>query len=128
LRRVGLGLADIDRYATELHNPEVTVPQGSGNVPERNYRILASVAARKGEIDREGIGDFVRTRGMPGFSPTQGHIASAVPYLGHAVRGLTGGSLSTVFFYAKGSLFLGQMTKLSDGFSFLLRRNPAGRR
>jgi betaine reductase len=124
LRRVGLGLDDIDRFATELHNPELTVPQGSGNVPERNYRILASVAARSGVIDREQISTFARDRGMPGFSPTQGHIASAVPYLGHARRGLTDGPLNRVFFYAKGSLFLGRMTKLSDGFSFLLRRNP----
>jgi betaine reductase len=128
LRRVGLGLADVDRYATELHNPEVTVPQGSGNVPERNYRILASVAARNGEIDRNDIDAFAREKGMPGFSPTQGHIASAIPYLGHARRGLTEGSMNAVFLYAKGSLFLGRMTKLSDGFSFLLRRNPAGRR
>ena len=128
LRRVGLGLADIDRFATELHNPELTVPQGSGNVPERNYRILASVAARSGEIDRDEIDEFARGKGMPGFSPTQGHIASAIAFLGHARRGLTEGSMNTVFFYAKGSLFLGRMTKLSDGFSFLLRRNPTGRR
>ncbi len=124
LRRVGLGLADVDKFATELHNPEATVPQGSGNVPDRNYRILASVAARRGEIAREEIDDFARRRGMPGFSPTQGHVASAIPYLGHARRHLTEGQMDTVFFYAKGSLFLGRMTKLSDGFSFLLRRNP----
>jgi betaine reductase len=60
---------------------------------------------------------------MPGFSPTQGHIASAVPFLGHARQQLMAGTLNRIFFYAKGSLFLGRMTSLADGLSFLLRRN-----
>ena len=123
LQKVGLALNDVDHFATELHNPEITVPQGSGDVAERNYRVLAAMAVRGGEIDRSEMGEFARTKGMPGFSPTQGHIASAVPYLGHARHELTVGSSGTAFFYAKGSLFLGRMTKLSDGFSFLLRRN-----
>ena len=123
LARVGLRLADVDRYSTELHNPEVMEPQGSGDVAQRNYRVLASLAVRQGDIERSDIDDFVRSRGMPGFSPTQGHIASALPFLAHARDALTTGNLDTAFFYAKGSLFLGRMTKLSDGFSFLLRRN-----
>ena len=60
---------------------------------------------------------------MPGFSPTQGHIASAIPYLGHALRGLTGGTLNRTMFTGKGSLFLGRMTQLSDGISLILERN-----
>jgi glycine/sarcosine/betaine reductase complex component C subunit beta len=60
---------------------------------------------------------------MPGFSPTQGHIASAVPFLGHAVDGLRDGSLQRVMLMAKGSLFLGRMTQMADGMSFLLERN-----
>jgi betaine reductase len=123
LAKVGLRLADVDRYSTELHNPEVMEPQGSGDVAQRNYRVLASLAVRQGDIERDEINDFVRTRGMPGFSPTQGHIASALPFLAHARDELTTGDLDSAFFYAKGSLFLGRMTKLSDGFSFLLRRN-----
>jgi betaine reductase len=116
-------ITDIDRYATELHNPELTLPQGSGNVPQTNYRILASLASRRGEIAVGDIDSFVRLRGMPGFSPTQGHIASAVPFLGHARKQLMDGTISRAFFYAKGSLFLGRMTTLADGFSFLLRCN-----
>lgn len=119
----GLRLVDVDRFATELHNPEVTLPQGSGNVPKTNYRVLASLAARRNEIMADEIESFVRQRGMPGFSPTQGHIASAVPYLAHARDELTTGTINSAFFYAKGSLFLGRMTKLSDGISFLLKRN-----
>ncbi|MHB8146086.1 MAG: glycine/sarcosine/betaine reductase complex component C subunit beta [Vulcanimicrobiaceae bacterium] len=123
LENCGLRLSDIDRFATELHNPELTEPQGTGNVPRTNYRVLALLARRRGEIADDQIDAFVRQRGMPGFSPTQGHVASSIPYLGHARALLVAGAIDTVFFYAKGSLFLGKMTRQSDGFSFLLRRN-----
>jgi len=123
LARVGLTLLDVDRFSLELHNPEATEPAGSGNVPLNNYRTLASLAVIEKLIGREGIDDFVRTRGMPGFSPTQGHIASAIPYLGHALRGLTEGHLTRTMFTGKGSLFLGRMTQLSDGISLIIERN-----
>jgi betaine reductase len=124
LARLGLTLLDVDRFSLELHNPEATEPAGSGNVPLTNYRTLASLAVVEKLIGREGIDDFVRARGMPGFSPTQGHIASAIPYLGHARRGLTDGELSRTMFTGKGSLFLGRMTQLSDGISLIVERNP----
>jgi betaine reductase len=123
LRRLGLRYADVDKYATELHNPEVTEPAGSGNVPLLNYRTIAGLAALEREIAPAEVPAFVERHGMPGFSPTQGHIASAVPYLGHALAGLTTGKLNRVMFLAKGSLFLGRMTQLSDGISILLERN-----
>jgi len=123
LARLGLTLLDVDRFSLELHNPEATEPAGSGNVPLNNYRTLASLAVVEKLIAREGIDEFVRTRGMPGFSPTQGHIASAIPYLGHALRGLTKGGLTRTMFTGKGSLFLGRMTQLSDGISLILERN-----
>jgi hypothetical protein len=122
LQRRGLRLQDVDRFAVELHNPDITEPAGSGDVPATNYRMIAALAAKAGEISREEMPGFERAHGMPGFSPTQGHIASAVPYLPHAILGLTGGALSRVQFVAKGSLFLGRMTGLSDGASFLLER------
>jgi glycine/sarcosine/betaine reductase complex component C subunit beta len=124
LEHIGLRLSDVDRYATELHNPEATEPAGSGNVPLLNYRLLAALAIARGEIPRDALGDFVARHGMPGFSPTQGHIASAVPFLAHAIDGLTNGSLRRIMFLAKGSLFLGRMTQMSDGLSFILERNP----
>ncbi|MGH7345542.1 MAG: glycine/sarcosine/betaine reductase complex component C subunit beta, partial [Candidatus Rokuibacteriota bacterium] len=125
LGRIGLTLLDVDRFSLELHNPEATEPAGSGNVPLNNYRTLASLAVVEKLIAREGIDEFVRTRGMPGFSPTQGHIASAIPYLGHARRGLTEGRLTRAMFAGKGSLFLGRMTQLPDGLSLVLERNGA---
>jgi betaine reductase len=66
---------------------------------------------------------FVAERGMPGFSPTQGHIAAAVPFLGHARQRLLSGEIKRSMFVAKGSLFLGRMTNLSDGMSFVVERN-----
>jgi betaine reductase len=125
LARRGWRFDDVDKYATELHNPEITEPAGSGNVPLLNYRIIASLAAIRGEIGRDDVPAFMERHGMPGFSPTQGHIASAVPYLGHALRGIRAGSLRNTMFLAKGSLFLGRMTQMSDGLSFVLDCNPS---
>ena len=123
LARLGLRFTEVDKYATELHNPEVTEPAGSGNVPQLNYRVIAGLAALRKEITPAQVPDFVATHGMPGYSPTQGHIASAVPFLGHAVDGLRDGSMQRVMFLAKGSLFLGRMTQMADGMSFILERN-----
>jgi betaine reductase len=127
LERVGIDMVAVDDYATELHNPEITEPQGSGNVPERNYKTIAALAARRGEIERSDIDSFVTERGMPGYAPTQGHIASALCYLPHACQRLTDeGGAERVMMLAKGSLFLGRMSELSDGMSVLLERNEKG--
>lgn len=123
LGRLGLSMLEIDDYATELHDPDVTEPQGSGNVPERNYKLLAALAARRGDIPRESIDAFMNERGMPGFAPTQGHLASALCYLPHALRRLTSGDAERVQMIAKGSLFLGRMCQQSDGMSVVLERN-----
>ena len=123
LGRLGLKFQDMDKYATELHNPELTEPSGSGNVPLLNYRLIAALATLNQDISKSDMPQFVQTHGMPGFSPTQGHIASAVPFLGHAVDRMLGGEMERAMFLAKGSLFLGRMTQLSDGLSIILERN-----
>lgn len=128
LDRLGMKLTQVDKYATEMHNPEVTEPQGSGNVPRTNYRTIGSFAVLRKEIRREDLDQFVETHGMPGFSPTQGHIASAIPVLGHSVRKILEGKMENTMFLAKGSLFLGRMTQLSDGISFLLEKNKGGKK
>jgi hypothetical protein len=126
LDRLGLKLSEVDKYATEMHNPELTEPQGSGNVPRTNYRTIGSFAVLRNEIQRNELDRFVRNHGMPGFSPTQGHIASAFPYLGHAVKNIKSGKLQNTMLLAKGSLFLGRLTQLSDGISLLLEKNKGG--
>ena len=127
LDRLGLKLTQIDKYATEMHNPELTEPQGSGNVPKANYRTIGSFAVLRKEIKREDLDRFVENHGMLGFSPTQGHIASAVPVLGHSVRKMMANEMENTLFLAKGSLFLGRVTQLSDGISFLLEKNKGGK-
>lgn len=124
LDRMGKKITQVDKYAVELQNPEVTVPAGSGNVPLTNYRMIAALAVLRMEIQREEIDRFVLKHGMPGFSPTQGHIPAAVSFLGHAIDAMKGGEMKNAMFVARGSLFLGRMTQLSDGLSFLIERNP----
>jgi len=123
LAKLGMKLTDVDRYGVELHNPEITVPSGSGDVPRTNYLTLAALAVMRGQISRANMEDFVRTRGMLGYAPTQGHIPSAIVYLGHAVERLRAKQIRHALLIAKGSLFLGRMTQLSDGCSFLVDRN-----
>jgi betaine reductase len=123
LEAIGARMLDINDYATELHNPEITEPQGSGDVAARNYRTIAALATRRKEIVREQIDPFIAEHGMPGYAPTQGHLASAVCYLPHALVRLTTGPADRVLLLAKGSLFLGRMSQRSDGMSILLERN-----
>ena len=124
LVKVGLKFADIDKYAIELQNPEITEPAGIGDVTERNYKLIAALAVQDHQIARDELPAFAQEHGMPGFSSTQGHIASAVPFLGHAVDKFMAGEMQRAMFVAKGSLFLGRMTQMSDGFSFILEKNP----
>jgi betaine reductase len=128
LSKIGKKMMEIDRYATEMHNPEVTLPAGSGNTPYTNYKLMGALAAMAKEIDPGSIEEFVKKKGMPGFSPTQGHVPAAVPFLGHALEAMRRGEMNTTLFVAKGSLFLGRMSQLSDGMSLLLERNPRGRK
>jgi glycine/sarcosine/betaine reductase complex component C subunit beta len=123
LAKLGMKLVDVDRYAVELHNPEITVPSGSGDVPRTNYLTLAALAVMRGQIRKDQMEDFVRTRGMVGYAPTQGHIPSAIVYLGHALDALRNNEIKNALFISKGSLFLGRMTQLSDGCSFLVEKN-----
>jgi glycine/sarcosine/betaine reductase complex component C subunit beta len=124
LKKAGLKMTDIDKYATEMHNPEITLPAGSGDTPGTNYKIMGALAVINKEIDKSEIDQFVQQRGMPGFSPTQGHVPAAVPFLGHAIDAMKRGEMQRAMFVAKGSLFLGRMSQLSDGMSFLLEAPP----
>ncbi len=120
LARLGRGILDVERYATELHDPEITEPAGAGNVPQRNYKLIGALAVKRGELEREKLDDFEREHGLPGFSPTQGHVASAVPWLPHGIEALRSREIGSTMLVAKGSLFLGRMTELADGMSVLL--------
>jgi betaine reductase len=65
LSDLGLRFSDIDKYATELHNPEVTEPAGSGKLPLLNNRVNAGHAPMPKEIERSEVPNFVATPGKP---------------------------------------------------------------
>ncbi|HHT01402.1 MAG TPA: glycine reductase [Firmicutes bacterium] len=123
LQKAGLKITAVDRYAAELHNPEVTEPAGAGDVPRSNYRLIGALAVKNGELERQELDKFVAEHGMVGFAPTQGHVPSGVPYLGRAVIELQAGDLQRAMVIGKGSLFLARMTGQFDGISVLLERN-----
>jgi betaine reductase len=125
LRQAALVIPDVDRFAVELHNPEITEAGGSGNVARTNYRTIASLAVLAGQLPRDGIDGFERAHGMPGYVPTQGHIPAALPYLAHARVAMRAGRMQRAMFVAKGSLFLGKMTHLADGMSVLVESAQA---
>ena len=52
-----------------------------------------------------------------------GHIPSGVPYVGFLRDDLTTGNKNRAMIVGKGSLFLGRMTNLFDGASFIAERN-----
>ncbi len=124
LSALGLDMRDVDRYAPELHNPEIMEHSGSGDVVHKNYRMLAALAVRSGVIAKADMPDFIQRIGMVGFAPTQGHIPSAIAYLGHAIDALKDESFRRVMFLSKASLFLNRLTELYDGVSFMLEANP----
>jgi betaine reductase len=123
LQAAGLKFTDVDKYAPELHDPEVTVPAGAGNVPEANFKMIAALAVMKGQYEKTEIPRFVKEHGVPGFAPTQGHIPSGVPFLGHAIDAMKNGTMNRAMIIGKGSLFLGRLTNLADGASFMLEKS-----
>ena len=118
-----LKLVDIDRYSVEMQNPEITKPAGAGNVPEANYKMIAALGVKRGDLEKKDLMDFVKKHGMPGFAPTQGHIPSGIPFLGHAIKMMADNTIEKAMIIGKGSLFLGRMTNQFDGVSFLLEKN-----
>lgn len=122
LQAAGLKFTDVDKYAPELHDPDVTVPGGAGNVPEANYKMIAALAVMKGQLEKSAIPDFVEKHGLPGFAPTQGHIPSGVPFMGHAAEAIKKGEMNRAMIIGKGSLFLGRLTNLADGASFIMEK------
>jgi len=127
LQKLGLNMTDVDKYAPELHNPEIMEHAGSGDVVHKNYRMIAAMAVMAKEIGKPDMPAFMDRIGMPGFAPTQGHIPSAVPFIGHALQAMHQGEMRRAMFLCKASLFLNRLTELYDGVSFMLEANPGAR-
>ena len=125
LERAGLKMTDIDKYSPEMQNPDITKPAGAGDVPQANYKMIAALAVKMGQIGRADIAAFVKDHGLTGFAPTQGHIPSGVPYIGFAREDILSGKIKKAMIIGKGSLFLGRLTNLFDGVSFVIQANKA---
>ncbi len=123
LDRIGYKILDVDRYAAELQNPEITEPAGAGDVPLANYKMISALGVKRGELERKDLQKAVDSFGMPGFAPTQGHIPSGIPFVGHALDMILSRKILRTMIIGKGSLFLGRMTNLFDGVSFIIERN-----
>ncbi|MDO5734067.1 MAG: glycine/sarcosine/betaine reductase complex component C subunit beta [Eubacteriales bacterium] len=123
LDKAGLSVLDVDKFSPEMQNPDITKPAGAGDVPLANFKMIAALAVKRGELDRKDLNKFTEEHGLPGFAPTQGHIPSGAPYIGHASEALRNGEMKRVMIIGKGSLFLGRMTNLFDGISFMLVKN-----
>lgn len=118
-----LKITDVDLYSPELQNPEITVPAGAGDVPLANYKMIGAMAVKRGEIEKAELLNFTKKHGVSGFAPTQGHIPSGVPIIGHVLAAMQANELERVMVIGKGSLFLGRMTDLFDGISFIIEKN-----
>ena len=123
LEALGLKATDIDRFSPEMQNPDITKPAGAGDVPEANYKMIAALGVKKGQIEKKEMPNFIKEHGITGFAPTQGHIPSGVPSIGFLRDLLLAGDIKRAMIIGKGSLFLGRLTNLFDGTSFIIQAN-----
>ncbi|WP_061995917.1 glycine/sarcosine/betaine reductase complex component C subunit beta [Clostridium sp. ATCC 25772] len=119
----GIKITEVNKFAPEMQTPDITEPAGAGDVPTQNYKMIGALAVKKGQLERKELPNFVKEHGYPGFAPTQGHIPSGVPIVGHGIDHIKNGILDNFMIIGKGSLFLGRMTNLFDGVSILVEKN-----
>lgn len=125
LQAAGLTFTDVDKFAAELHIPEITLPAGAGDVPLANIKMIAALAVMKKAIEKADMEAFIKKHGTVGFAHTQGHIPSGVPFVGFACEAIRDGSMKRAMVIGKGSLFLARLTNLADGASFIIEA-PSG--
>ena len=123
LERNDMKITDIDKFSPEMQNPDITKPAGAGDVPLANYKMIGALAVKRGELDKKELASFPAKHGLTGWAPTQGHIPSGVPYIGFAREDILAGKIKNAMIIGKGSLFLGRMTNLFDGCSFVIQGN-----
>ncbi|MCC9293776.1 DUF5940 domain-containing protein [Clostridium sp. WLY-B-L2] len=127
LTKKGMKITDVDKFAPEMQIPDITEPAGAGDVPTQNYKMIGALAVKSGQLERKQLPLFVKEHGYPGYAPTQGHIPSGVPIIGHGIEHIMSGKLNNFMVIGKGSLFLGRMTNLFDGVSILVEKNDGGK-
>lgn len=60
-----------------MQNPDITKPAGAGDVPLANYKMIAALGVKRGDLEKKDLATFPAEHGMVGWAPTQGHIPSA---------------------------------------------------
>ncbi len=123
LDKAGMKITDVDKYSPEMQNPDITKPAGAGDVPQANYKMIGALAVKRGDMEKSELATFPVKHGLTGWAPTQGHIPSGVPYIGFARKDILEGKINRAMIIGKGSLFLGRMTNLFDGVSFMIEKN-----
>ncbi|MBR0043616.1 MAG: glycine reductase, partial [Synergistaceae bacterium] len=126
LQAAGLTFADVDRFAPELQNHEITEPAGAGNVPLANIKMIAALAVMKKAVEKADMMKFIKEHGTVGFAHTQGHIPAGVQFIGPGCELIHEGKIKRFMVIGKGSLFLARLTNLADGASFLIEA-PTGK-
>lgn len=123
LDKANLKITDIDKYSAEMQNPDITKPAGAGDVPTANYKMIGALGVKRGDLEKKELPNFIVKHGVPGFAPTQGHIPSGVPTIGYFIDAMKADKINRAMIIGKGSLFLGRMTNLFDGVSFIMEKN-----
>ena len=114
---IGYKITDIDRYARTAE-PGITNCGAINAHSQQNDQRRQQRGHRKADL-MKAVDSF----GMPGFAPTQGHIPSGVPFIGHARDMILEGKIEKAMIVGKGSLFLGRLTNLFDGVSMIIEKN-----
>ena len=123
LEKNDMKVTDVDKYAGELHNSEILKPAGGGDPANAFFKMVAACGVKRGELERADVKTFPEKYGMTGWAPTQGHIPSGVPCIGYLRDEIMAGKIRNAMVVGKGSLFLGRLTNLFDGVSFVIQAN-----
>lgn len=123
LEKAGLKVTDIDKFAPEMQNCEIMKAASTGDVSEANYKMIAALAVKKGDLAKEQVALFSKEKGLKAYAPIQGHIPSGIPAIGYFREQILAGNMKKCMIIGKGSLFLGRLTNLFDGVSFVIEKN-----
>ena len=86
LDKHGLKITDIDKYSPEMQNPDITKPAGAGDVPLANYKMIAALAVKRGELQRADLASFPAQYGLTGWAPPRATSPPACPTSASPVR------------------------------------------
>ena len=127
LAEAGLKVTDVDKFSPEMQNAAIMKAAATGDVAEANYKMIAALAVKRGDLDKSVVPTFPKERGVKGYAPIQGHIPSGVPPIGYFRDEMLQGKMNRAMIIGKGSLFLGRLTNLFDGVSFVIEKNDGSK-